>query len=503
VHLFYLPQEVLFMALREYNPCQHELFWSPPQDVLPSDHLCFILDEIVELLDFSPLPDRTKTPGSPAYDARLLVKILFYGYATGTFSSRQLMRACREQLPYTYLTRQQYPDHRTISDFRKENWEFISEAFSQIVKIAAEMGMVRLGMVALDSTRIRANASREATIKTDKIDEEIAAALRQAIELDEEEDRQYGRERTGDEQGEGLRTSGERRKRLEKVTRRLKRLSGAKKAVEGGKRNCVNMTDTEATFEQKGRALLPVYSAHASSTEDGVVVDAFVHDNPADYEGLPKTVEQIKERFDNSPDCLLADSGYYSRKNLAYLKKECIEGYLPSSEQARDAKEMYEPRKYSKDKFTYDDERDVYICPMGKELTYIKTSTSQGNRLYRRKSCRDCSVLKECVRGTMPYRLISRSKDEQLMMEMKERMESAEGKAIYGKRKTMIEPPMGHIKKNLRFRQFYLRGRRGAEIEWLMLCIGINIRKIGKFIQKTLKPSGRGTIIRLIELHGA
>ena len=141
------------MALREYRPEQKLLFWSPPQDVLPPDHLCFIVDDLVEALDFSLLPDRSKTPGSPAYDPRLLVKVLFYGYATGTFSSRKLMRACREQLPYTYLTRQQYPDHRTISDFRKNNLEFVRVAFREIVKMAIEIGggEVRYGSTGFDA----------------------------------------------------------------------------------------------------------------------------------------------------------------------------------------------------------------------------------------------------------------------------------------------------------------------------------------------------------------
>ena len=113
------------MAIKKYNPEQCLLFWAPPQDVLPSDHLCFIVDEIVEQLDFSTLPDRRKTAGNPAYDYRLLSKILFYGYATGTFSSRKLMYSTREHLPYVYLARHQTPDFRTISDFRKDNWEFI------------------------------------------------------------------------------------------------------------------------------------------------------------------------------------------------------------------------------------------------------------------------------------------------------------------------------------------------------------------------------------------
>ena len=484
------------MALRDYQPHQGYLFWSPPQDVLPKDHLCFIVEELVEQLDLSVLPDRSKTPGSPAYDPRILIKVLLYGYATGTFSSRQLMRACREQLPYTFLTRQQYPDHRTISDFRKANRAFIHDAFRQIVQMAEALGMVQLGTVALDSTRIRANASREATIKTDRIDDEIARALEEAIKLDEAEDEKYGRDRTGDEQPEGLRTPEERRKRLAKVVGRMKRLKGARDAVEGTKRNSVNMTDTEATFEKKGRALLPVYSAHATSTEDGVIVDAFVHDNPADYEGLPKTVDHIKERCKEPPARVLADSGYYSKKNLMRLQEEGIEGYIPSSGQARDAKDMYEPRRYSKDKFRYDEAGDLYICPMGKELPYRRTNKSTGDRMYRRASCAGCPALPECVRGKKPYRRICRSAQEELMLEMRERMESPEGKAIYGKRKTIIEPRFGHIKKNLGFQQFNLRGRWGAEIEWLMLCMGINIRKIGKTLHRFLKPCGAGVLNR-------
>ena len=484
------------MALRDYQPTQGHLFWSPPQDVLPKDHLCFIVDELVEQLDLSALPDRSKTPGSPAYDPRILIKVLLYGYATGTFSSRQLMRACQEQLPYTFLTRQQYPDHRTISDFRKDNREFINDAFRQVVRVAAGLGMVKLGTVALDSTRIRANASREATIKTDRIEDEISRALDEAIALDKEEDAKYGRDRRGDEQPEGLRTPEERKKRLKQVMGRLKRLKGAQDAVEGTERNSVNMTDTESTFEKKGRALLPVYGAHATCTEDGVIVDAFVHDNPADYEGLPRTVAHIKEHCNETPARLLADSGYYSKKNLNSLREEGIEGYIPSSGQARDAKDMYEPNPYHKDNFRYDEARDVYICPMGHELPYRLTNTSMGYREYRRASCAGCPALAECVRGNKPYRRLCRSFQEELMLEMKERMESPEGKKIYGKRKTIIEPRFGHIKKNLRFEQFNLRGRYGVEIEWLMLCIGINIRKIGKVLGRVLNPEGGGSLIK-------
>ena len=138
----------------------------------------------------------------------------------------------------------------------------------------------------------------------------------------------------------------------------------------------------------------------------------------------------------------------------------------------------------------------MYICPQGHELPYRLTNRSMEYREYRRDSCAGCPALAECVKGKKPYRRLCRSFQEELMVEMKERMESAEGRTIYGKRKTIIEPRFGHIKKNLGFEQFNLRGRNGAEIEWLMLCMGINIRKIGKVLGKLLTPGGTKALMK-------
>ena len=205
------------MALREYNPTQQVMFWLPPRDVLPEDHLCFVVDEIVEQLDLSIFPDKTETVGAPAYHPRLLIKVLFYGYATGTFSSRGLMRAVRENIAYTYLTRQQFPDFRTISDFRKDNLPVIKDIFIQIVRVSREMGMVKLGRVAIDGTKLKANANKEKTYTEDELKkeiEEIDKALKEGIRIDEEEDNKHGRNNSGEEMPEKLRKSY---RRIEKL----------------------------------------------------------------------------------------------------------------------------------------------------------------------------------------------------------------------------------------------------------------------------------------------
>ncbi len=477
------------MALREYLSKQTQLFWAPPEDVLPPDHLCFVIDEIVEQLDFSSLPDRSKTRGHPAYDPRLLTKILFYGYATGTFSSRALMRACREHLPYTFLTRQQFPDFRTISDFRKDNRDFVERAFVQIVKLAQELGLRKMGTVALDSTKIKANASRAATLRDEKLEEEIDKALKEAIEIDREEDKKFGRDKTGEEQPEGLRSAKE----------RLRRLKEAKKKLEEKERAFINVTDPETTFESKGKALIPSYTAQAAISEDGIIVDASVRDNPSDSGGLPEAIEHMKENLEQTPDRLLADSGYYSIKNLKLLKEEDIEGYIPSQQQARDSKDKYEEKPFSREHFTYDPKRDLYICPSGKELLLWRKNKKYIN--YRGISCTGCPCEKECIRGKSPYRIVSRSVDEQVLEEMRERIKSEEGKLIYAKRKTMIEPLFGHIKHNLRFRQFMRRGRQAVQVEWLLLCIGKNIRTLAKNMSgKSLLPVAE--VVRLPKVGG-
>ena len=468
------------MALKEYHPEQQLLLWAPPQDVLPPDHLCFIVDEIVEQLDLTALPDRRKTPGHPAYDARVLVKILFYGYATGTFSSRKLMKACQEGLPYTFLTREQFPDFRTISDFRKDNRKVIEDLFVQIVRLAYDMGVANLGTVALDSTKIRANASRRATFRTEEFEREIAQFLQQGVGVDEDEDNRFGKEKTGEEQPEQLRTSKQRLQRLKQVLKR----------VAEQERNFVNVTDPESGFQAKGKALIPSYNAQAVVDKNGVVVDACVRSNPADYDGLPQAVENIQNNLSATPSRLLSDSGFHSKKNLKLLEEEQIEGYIPSQQQARDSKDKYQPSKFSKDKFSYDAENKCYVCPAGEKLTLWRTSNSARQYLFRGGSCPQCRYLTQCVRGQTPHRIISRSFDEQIMDRMRQRMESEQGKEIYSQRKWMIEPLFGHFKHNLKFRQFLTRGKRSVETEWLLLCIANNIRKVGHLLLKPpLRPA--------------
>jgi len=303
------------MALREYSPKQKIMFWLPPQDALPEDHLCFVVDEIVEQLDLSYIPNKSGTVGAPAYDSRLLIKVLFYGYATGTFSSRGLMRATQENLVYTFLTRQQRPDFRTISDFRKDNLEAVKNIFMQIVRVSREMGMVKLGRYAclrqrsksaqgrhtLDGTKLKANANKEKTYTEDE--------LKSAIK--------------------------------ELKSRKIKR---------------INLTDPDSKCMKAGKYEMD-YNCQASVDDgEGIIVSADVTTSPADQTQLKSQVEQIEVNAGKLPEKLVADAGYHSVDNISYLREnKSIDGYIPSGDQARAKKHKYKGKEqlFDKNKFIY------------------------------------------------------------------------------------------------------------------------------------------------------
>ena len=183
------------MNYRSYLVDQQELFGYRPQDFLEEGHLCYFIDEVVEELNASAFFEESSGAGNEAYDPRLMLKVLFYGYATGTFSSRKLARCCRENFPYIYLCRGQRPKYRAICYFRENNAEQIKELFLQILKIAEGMRILKVGHLILDGTVIKANAQKDRVIKSKKYDgflESIEEYLQKSWEADNHDEDSKG-----------------------------------------------------------------------------------------------------------------------------------------------------------------------------------------------------------------------------------------------------------------------------------------------------------------------
>ena len=200
-------------TFRPYDPDQQLLLSAALQEWLPPDHLAYFICDVVDQLDLAAITARYQGEerGGPPYHPRMMVKVLLYGYCTGVASSRRIAQRLHEDIAFRVLAANNTPDFRTISDFRKDHLKAPADLFHQVLELCRRAGLVKLGRVALDSTKVRANASKHKAMsygrmkeKEDQLEAEVDDLLRRAQEVDEEEDRRYGRDKRGDELPEEL-----------------------------------------------------------------------------------------------------------------------------------------------------------------------------------------------------------------------------------------------------------------------------------------------------------
>jgi len=475
------------MLFKEYN--QDQLFLFPPSlhDFLPKDHLARVINEVVDELDLRELYDRYSDLGCTAYHPQLMLKVLFYGYAMGERSSRVISHRLSSDVAYMYLSALQQPDFRTINRSRKDNLEILRGLFVQIVRFCVEMGIVSIGTIAIDGTKLKANASyrrtkrvRDLEEEITRIDQQIESILRESEEVDQREDEMMGEGESPYEVPDELRDK----------ERLRERLRGAKeKLLKKGSKE-INLTDEEATtMLHLGYRADPSYNGQIAVEErQGVIVAATLSDNPADYEALEELVEQTEENTGDKPLEVLGDSGFSSYENLEYLEGKGIEGYMPDQgiESLRKGSRWHQ--EFHRSRFHYDKAEDCYICPVGKPLPYRGLLRREGEpdiRIYRGTGCAGCERRGECTKAA--YRTISLDPREYLMEKMRVRLETQEGKKKYGKRKWMVEPVFGDMKQNRNYRGVLLRGKMKAMGEFLIMCIAHNLRKIATYLTEAEK----------------
>ena len=445
--------------VRPYNQDQMALFPPSVQSLIESDDLCMVVNDVVKTLDLSCLYKKVSTEGNPAYHPAMMLKVYFYAYAKGIFSSRKIAQALTENIPFIFLAAWQKPDFRTISDFRKNNIKELDMLFCQIVGLCKQLGMVKLGYVAIDGTKIKANASDANTYDRDRIEKEIKGWLDQAEAVDQHEDALYGLDKTGDELPEEIR---DRKKRINK----LKEL---KKKLEADSKEKINKTDPDAVFMKTSDGIQTAYNAQAAvDSAQQVIVAADVTDKAADAQQLIPMIDQAQQNVSEKVTQCSADSGYSSGENLKAVQERQIDAYIPDRDfQAQQRGKVVDD--FHKDKFVYDDER----------------KNKEPLRIYRGRNCMSCPLFGHCTTNKAG-RSISRHPYEKELLEMRRKLDSESGKAIYGQRKHVVEPPFGHIKSIMGFTSFMLRGLEKVKGEFKLVSIAHNLRKIWLY----LKASG-------------
>ena len=436
---------------KEYNPDQLFLL---PQDMrswLPEDHLAWFVSDVVDRLDLSAVVDEYLhlSGGRPGFHPLMMLKLLIYAYCVGVPSSRVIERKTYEDVAFRVLAAGYHPDHTAIAKFRGRHLVVLSDLFVQVLMLAKQMGLVKLGYVALDGTKVKANASKHKAMSYDRmsnrLDElrtEVRELLKRAQATDDCEDKQHGKGRRGDAIPKELRFKQSRINKIEEAKAALEK-QARQEAIESGKldndgnptgkcggsgtkpgtpkpKQQRNFTDPESRIMLDGatKSFEQAYNAQASvDCGSQIIVSADVTQDANDKQQLVGMVEQMEENLGEIPDRVLADSGYFSADNVEYVDGNFME---------------------------------PFIC---------------------RDRTKHSEKLDSAPRGRIP-------KDMSIVDRMCRKLKTKEGKKIYSKRKESVEAVFGQIKQARGFRQFLLRGLEKVKAEWRLICLGHNLLKM-------------------------
>jgi transposase len=510
------------MTLRDDKMGQTWLLPVSLLDLIPEDHICHFVADVVNSMDISETENRYRgTPGNPAYSRRVLLRLVIMASVDAVWSSRKIAKLARENVVYMYIAGNEKPDFRTICNFKKECKELVEAAFKMTVAVAKVAGIVTLAHISTDGTKLKANASNSYTLSKEEL-EEIRQILEQGIAVDEKEDRLYGDKR-GDELPPELDTPAKIRRKIEEIEeasgKRLKRaawqlieqhalgddsqkekilekLEKAEEELTKSEQSAVSLTDPEARFMENGHRTELAYNGQITVDHDsGIILANDVTQECTDHHQLQPQVELTEKNLGRLPEGtkMSSDNGYFSGENLRYLEQKGLDGYIPDSKQAQKQKgKKVEDRPYSKDKFAYDEEKDQFLCPGGELLTRKGEYEHQGKQVYvyYGANCRDCPFRQDCA-GKNRHRVITSDEYEAERRRMAAKMRTTEGKEEYGKRKETVEWPFGNIKHNLKFRGFLTRGTGGVRIEYNLVCMAHNLKVLWGRLGRNVPDLGK------------
>jgi transposase len=419
---------------RPYVPEQDLLLPPSLREWLPEDHLAYFVSDLIDALDLSAITAvyEDEERGYPPYHPVMLTKVLVYGYCVGVFSSRRIQRRLLEDIPFRVLAAGNEPDFRTIADFRKIHLPALRGLFEQVLQMARDLGALRVGRVAVDGSKVNANASKHKAMSYDRLPQkrrqlraEVEQLLAQAEAIDAAEDAEHGADRRGDELPA----------ELQRRESRLAKIREAKRALEARAKDAAaaadppaatakpdpkaqyNFTDPESRIMKGPDGFVQAYNTQIAVDEQQLIVGHAVTQETNDKRQLLPMVTVIAAQSGLTPTQLLADAGYCSDENLAAIAATPIDAYISTRKQ------------------------------------------KHGERPG------------PCPRGPLP-------KTATRVDRMSRKLHRKVGAAVYAMRKAIVEPVFGQIKQARGFRQFLLRGFEKVQGEWSLICTTHNILKL-------------------------
>lgn len=459
------------MALRYGERSQGLLFPASIEDYIPEDDPVRVYDAVVDAMDFKDLGIDTRTDkvGNSQYDPKAMLKLHLYGTSYGFRSSRKLERAVHHNISFIWLVGGLKPDHKTIAEFRRKNKRALASALKSVAQLCIKLKLIAGNTLFVDGTKIRANANIRNTWDEErcrkalsKIDERIEAILSECETVDEIE------------ASEGSHVKLDKELHNQEVLR--DKVSTLYQELQASSKKKLNSVDKDAAPMKSVQGSHAQYNGQAVTDEKhGLVVSCDVTSAGNDLGLLSDQIAQAEAVTGERADHAVADSGYSDIEDLLKIDAK-TQVIVPSKRQAN-------PKPvgpFDKRKFTYDKERDCYICPEGAELilrTYRKKDNSLRYRPRDASVCRACKQFGICTKSRVG-REINRHEYEAEREEFEVLYEQESSQQIYKRRKACAELPFGHIKYNLQTPGFLLRGLEGVKAELSLLFSCFNIRRM-------------------------
>ena len=514
------------VTFREYNQNQMTLP-SSLVTLIPENHVVTVVNEIIDSIDLDNLIKKYEGGGRSAYHPKMLLKVLVYAYTQRVYSGREMAKQLKENIYFMWLAGHEKPDFRTINRFRSGKLEGeIDNIFANILILLMEKGFVKYENYFLDGTKIEANARKFSFVwskSTKKYDEALQKKVKKLIaeikDIAKQEDLEYGLKDLEEYEGERVSSS-----ELEKMSQQLntalessenKELAKKKKLIDddytpkckkyeeyseiAGERNSFSKTDHDATFMRmkedymKNGQLKPGYNIQIG-TENQFILGYSIHQKPGDTTTLIPHLNSLESYIGRLPKNIIADAGYGSLENYSYLKEKFLGSYVKYNNWFRDMKRKTDRKKWDIHSFIHNKSTDKYICPNGEVLTYQDTQEkktengyTQKLKYYKYDNCYDCMMKDKCTKGKYSRTLVVNEPLEEYKRIARLNLCSEEGTILRKRRCADVEAVFGLIKGNGGFRRFLLRGLKNVNVEWGIISIAHNLKRLSELIASSFK----------------
>lgn len=441
----------------------------PPSldEMLSQDHPARFIREFVDMLDLDTMGFKMRKgeEGRPNYAPDLLLKVWLYGYIERIRSSRRLEKACRHDMALIWLTGMNYPDHNSLWRFWNGNRKPLKQVFRQTIKVAAKADLIGMALHALDGTKIAAKASTDRMWGRKHLRERLGRLEKSILEMTAEVDRS--------EKEEG----GEYRLPDELANKEKLRAAIKEKLAELEKeeREHMHPKERDARVMRNHEGTRLGYNSQAVVDEKSrLVVATDVTNEENDKHQLVPMMERVQEEFKKGAEETVADAGYCSGEQLAKAEAANLP-VIVSMDGIAAQKEGADP--YHCSRFSYDKERDCYVCPRGEVLSYEKTRKQVESRVYRCRSFRTCPVREQCSKD-QGGRSVERSPYADVMHRQKEKQSMPVKKELLKQRMRIVEPVFAVVKERLGFRRYTTGGLDNVRSQWSFICAVVNLLRL-------------------------